>query len=263
MRFRAVGRIGRCGWIGRLVLFIWLDALMVGAGAALAAWGGPNPKSNFRIRRLPAICYRRPSSARCINAGVYYLDRAAAKLHQPPYQLPANFTTLTPEEQVFILANLDRIRYKLSPMTGLTRALDRDALGGLPTDPLGVKGDGDPRPTNPSVTQYTANWAGGYPNIVLAYEGWMYDDGYRSPNLACRRPASRGCWGHRHDVLWKFGSTGRAAVGAAAGKDAHGRRGFALLLGKGGARFHPTYIYTWSKAVADGAGRHDYVVHRP
>ena len=252
MPFQGLGRTGR--GLGMTVLAL----LSVGASVALASspWAGANPKSNFQVRRLPTACYQRPASATCVNAGVYYLDQARAKLHQKPYKLPANFTKLVPEQQALILVNLDRVLYRLPPITGETAALNRDASSG-------VRADGDPRSTDPDFAQFTSNWAGGYPNIVLAYENWMYNDGPGSPNLDCTKASSSGCWGHRHDVLWKFANTGPAAMGAAAGKDKHGIRGFALLLGRGNSRYHPKFIYTWSQAVADGAGKHNYTVHRP
>lgn len=252
--------------LGRVVVAIALAQAGLGAGIALAAnnpWAGSNPPSNYPIGHLPSACYSKPTGATCVNAGVYYLDKARAKLHQGPYKLPANFTQLTPEQQVFILANLDRTLYKLPPMTGLTQALDNDASGRLPNDPYGARGDGDPRSTDPSFQQFTADWAGGFANIVLAYEGWLYNDGYGSPNLDCSKPSSPGCWGHRHGVLWKFANTGPAAMGAAAGKDKHGTTGYAILLGRGTSSYHPKYIYTWTQAVADGAGKHNYPVHKP
>lgn len=259
MRHKGLGRVGR-----GLAMVILLQVCAVGAAVATAnLWAGPDPTSNYPAGHLPSSCFSGPASARCVNAGVYYLDKARGKLGQKPYKLPANFTKLSPAKQAFILVNLDRVQYKLPPITGLTQALDSDALGGLPGDPLGVKGDGDPRPTAPSFTQVTSNWAGGYSNIVLAYESWMYDDGYKSPNIDCTQPSAAGCWGHRHDVLWKFVNTGSAAMGAAAGKDSHGARGFAILLGRGNSSYHPKYVYTWKQAVADGAGKHIYVVHQP
>ncbi len=235
-----------------------LALFCVGGSLAAAAspWAGADPKSNFQVRRLPSACYQKPTSAVCVNAGVYYLDKARAKLHQKPYRLPADFTKLTPEQQVLILVDLDRVLYKLPPMSGVTAALNRDAS-------IGVRADIDPRSTDRDFTQVTSNWAGGYPNIVLAYESWMYDDGPGSPNIDCKTPSSPGCWGHRHDILWKFANTGPAAMGAAAGKDVHGARSFAVLLGRGDSRYHPKFIYTWSQAVADGAGKHSYVVHAP
>lgn len=246
------------------VVAVVLAQLIVGATSAVAGSAGADPKANFPFRGLPNSCFSRPRGAKCINAGVYWLDRARARLRQPPYKLPANFVRLSPTRQVFILANLDRIRYRLPPIPGLTLALNRDALGNLPHDPYGVLGGGDPFPTDPNLVQFTSNWAGGFPNIVLAYESWMYDDGYGSPNADCTSPGAAGCWGHRHDVLWKFpNSGGPAAMGAAAGKDKHGQSGFALLLARGDAGYHARYAYTWRKAKADGAGRHNYSVSKP
>ena len=252
------------GRIGRVVLLIGLAQLIAGVGVAIAAWGGADPKSNYRPGPLPSSCSQSPTGAKCINAGVYYLDKARARLGQQPYKLPANFVQLGPEVQAFILTNLDRTQYGLPAITGMTSALNRDAMGALPHDPYGVLGDGDPSSTDPNFQQTTSNWAGGFPNIVLAYEAWMYNDGYGSPNGACTTRTSSGCWGHRHDILWKFVNTGGPyAIGVAAGKDRHGTRGFAMLLGRGTAAYHPKYSYTWSQAVADGAGKHNFAVHRP
>lgn len=243
----------------RLLAAVGFAQLIVGTGAAMAAnpWVGPDPAKNYPLGQLPSACFSKPTSATCINAGVYYLDRARAALKIGPYKLPANFAALTPTQQTLILTNLDRIHYKLPPVAGVTAGLSGDALAG-------VKGDTDPHPTVPGVLQWTANWAGGYQNIVLAYEGWMYNDGYKSPNGGCTTPAASECWGHRHDILWKFSVTGPLAAGVAAGKDPHGSTGFAMLLGQGTAGWKPgKYLYTWAQAVKDGAGKHNYVVHAP
>lgn len=242
----------------RLLAAIGLTQLVMGAGAALAAnpWVGPDPAKNYPLGQLPSACFSKPTSASCINAGVYYLDRARAALKIGPYKLPANFAGLTPTQQTLILTNLDRTYYKLPPVAGVTAGLSQDAMAG-------VSADTDPHSTVPGVVQWTANWAGGYPNIVLAYEGWMYNDGLGSPNIGCAKSPSD-CWGHRHDILWKFTVTGPLAVGVAAGRDPHGTTGFAMLLGRGNPGWNPgKYVYTWSQAVKDGAGKHTYVVHAP
>ncbi|MFL5822069.1 MAG: hypothetical protein ACJ764_01355 [Solirubrobacteraceae bacterium] len=233
-------------------------AVLAGLGccAGIAAASGPVgalPKSNFAARP-PARCYVAPRSVACINAAVAYLDKARARLHQGPYKLPANFARLTPPKQALILVNLDRIRYGLPPITGLTRKLDADAN-------RGVRADGDPRPSSRKFAYYTSNWALGLPNLPFAYGAWMYDDGPGSGNLDCVPGHPSGCWTHRKDVLWRFAKTGRSAMGAAAGKDRGGRPGYAMLLGRGTRAYHPTYTYTWKQAVADGAGRHHYAVH--
>jgi hypothetical protein len=103
---------------------------------------------------------------------------------------------------------------------------------------------------------YASNWAGGYVNVVQAYEGWMYDDGPGSGNVDCTSGDPSGCWGHRHDILWEFDPTGgQTAMGAAAGSDSAGTPGYAMLLVQGSdSSYRPTYTYTWEQAVADGAG---------
>ena len=137
----------------------------------------------------------------CIDAAVTYLNAARAHLGQTAYVLPGNFVSLTPAEQALVLTDLDRTRYGLPPVTGLTAALDQDAA-------RGVQGDGDPQASGSSFIASTSNWAGGYQNMPLAYEAWMYDDGPASGNLDCPSAGAPGCWGHRHDVLWGFGGGG-------------------------------------------------------
>jgi hypothetical protein len=212
------------------------------ASGALAAWAGGNPPSNFPVRP-PAVCFRAPHSKKCLKAAVKYLNEARAHLHQAAYRLPGNFISISPVLQAFVLTNLDRTYYKLPPITGFTQALDRDAMSG-------VRNDSDPSSTDPTFQYVTENWAGGYPNVLFAYGSWMYDDGYHSPNEDCATPHAAGCWGHRHDILWKFPKeyniTGPLAMGIAVGRDSHGQPGYAMLLGRGDSSYHPTYLYRWS-----------------
>ncbi|MFL5824048.1 MAG: hypothetical protein ACJ764_11470 [Solirubrobacteraceae bacterium] len=239
-----------------------MSALSVGAASALAGPVGKDPSSNYRAQTLPSKCYSAPAGSACVNAGVYYLDQARGRLHQAPYKLPADFAKLSADRQVLILTNLDRIQYHLPPVPGLTAALNTVALGGAPGNP-GVRGDGDPILGDPGV-ETTSNWAGGFPNVVLAYEAWMYDDGPGSGNLDCTSSNHTGCWGHRHDILWQFGAPGAFAMGVATGKDSRGVPGYAMLIAKGvspATRAKP--IYTWAQAKADGAGTHAYPVKRP
>lgn len=229
--------------------------------AAAGSHAAPNPSSNYAAGRLPASCGNAPTGGKCINTAVYYLDQARARIHLAPYKLPGDFVKLAPDLQVLILSNLDRAAYHLPAITGLTRSLDTVAMGGSPGDP-GVKGDGDPALNAPGV-QTTSNWAEGFPNIVLAYEAWMYDDGYGSGNLDCRSPHASGCWGHRQGVLKSFSTLGPSAMGVAAGKDSSGARGYAMLIAKGHSSYTRSYSYRWTQAVADGAGTHNYRVKRP
>ncbi len=208
---------------------------------------GSDPAANFPAGPLPSACQSAPDGGACIAAGASYLDQARASLGQPPYALPSDFASLTGAEQALVLTNLDRILYGLAPIPGLTSQLDQDAAAG-------VASDSDPRPSQSGWRGYTANWAEGEANMPLAYLDWMYNDGPGSFNLDCPSPGAAGCWGHRHDVLWQFDGSGPLAMGAATGPDPGGHPSYALLLEQQLSGPAPAYVYTWSQAVAAGAG---------
>jgi hypothetical protein len=215
------------------------------AGGAVADSAGPDPGSNYPAPPMPPACSA-PTSTACIAATVDVLDHARGNLGQPPYSLPSTFVSLTPVEQGFVLANLDRVLYGLAPIPGLTAALSADAMSG-------VHRDADPQPSASNYLAWTANWAGGFTNMPLAYEAWMYDDGPGSGNLDCTASHATGCWGHRHDVLYRFDTAGPLAMGAAQGTDSGGETGYAMLLFEGDNTYAPVYTYTWAQAVAAGA----------
>jgi hypothetical protein len=226
-------------------------ALVFVAGAS-AGWGGSDPPKNTRLGRLPSSCNAAPTGKQCIDAGVYYLDRARAKVGLPPYALPANFPSLSPPQQIFILVNLDRVQYGLPPITGMTAALNHDALVS------GVWRADDPYPSHTAgLNIWWPGWAGAFYNAPMAYEAWVWDDGLGSKNPRCTPTDHSRCWGHRHSVLWRYGPV--LAMGAAAGRDSRQHhRGYAYLFVGGNADYKPAYTYTWRQAVEDGAGTNTY-----
>jgi hypothetical protein len=225
-------------------------ALVVVASAS-AAWGGKDPAHNTRIGRMPSFCRSAPNGKGCINAVVYYLDKARSRVHLPPYALPANFPSLPPPRQLFILVNLDRVQYGLRPFPGMTAQLSHDALVS------GVWRADDPHPSHTTgLTAWWPGWAGAFYNAPMAYEVWVWDDGLGSTNPRCTPSDHSRCWGHRHSVLWKYGSV--LAMGAAAGRDSRHRRGYAYLFVGGNAGYKPAYTYTWKQAVEEGAGTNTY-----
>jgi hypothetical protein len=236
MRVRATGTV--------TALAIAL-AGVIAHGAAAQGPVGADPQFNFPVTALPDACWQAPKGAACIGASVALLDQARAKLGQPRYVLPRNFVSLTAAQQAFVLTNLDRMLYRLAPIPGLTAGLDRAASAG-------VRAQTDPQPGN-GWYAFTSNWAGGYPNIVLAYEGWMYDDGLGSGNLDCTANHRGGCWGHRHDILWRFDPHGALAMGAAAHTASGGRSGYAMLLEQARPGVRPVYTYRWRQAIGAGA----------
>ena len=235
---------------GRVLLLVAAVALTSSAWVIPARADGPvgaDPSSNFAPGPQPPTCDTDPRGAVCVASAVQYLDQARANLGQPPYALPVNFVSLQPDQQALVLTDLDRSQYGLPPIPGLTVALDQDAAAG-------VRADTDPQTSDPRIDAWTSNWAGGYPNMPLAYGIWMYDDGPGSNNLDCTASSPSGCWGHRHDVLWDFGSGGPLAMGAASGADPSGIPGYTMLLAQGNSTYQPSYTYTWNQAVSSGAG---------
>jgi hypothetical protein len=235
----------------RSLLVVGLLALGVVATAS-AAWKGSDPRKNTPLGPLPHSCLYAPLAKPCIDAGVWYLDKARARSGLPPYALPADFPSLAPDRQMFILVNLDRTAYGLSPIRGLTGKLNHDALVS------GVWRADDPYPSHTTgLTVWWPGWAGAFYNTPMAYEAWVWDDGLGAQNPRCTPTDHSRCWGHRHSVLWKYGA--KAAMGAAAGRDTRRhQRGFAYLFVGGNSSYRPTYVYTWAKAVADGAGKNAY-----
>ena len=174
---------------------------------------------------MPSSCAAPATGKQCIDAGVYYLDKARARVGLAPYALPADFPSLAPGRQMFILVNLDRIQYGLPPITGLTAALDHDALAS------GVWRADDPHVSDTTgLVTWWPGWAGAFYNVPMAYEAWVWDDGLGSNNPRCTSTDHSRCWGHRHYVLWKFGSGAVLAMGAAAGRDSSHRRGYAYIF---------------------------------
>jgi len=220
---------------------------------ASADWGGKDPPRNTPIKRVPSSCRSAPTGKECIDAAVSYLDKARSRVGLPPYALPANFPSLSPPRQLFILVNLDRVQYGLPPFPGMTAALNHDALAS------GVWRADDPHLSNTSgITTWWPGWAGAFYNAPMAYEVLVWDDGLGSTNPRCTPSDHSRCWGHRHSVLWKFPAGSVLAMGAAAGRDSSHRRGYAYLFVGGTAAYKPAYTYTWRQAVKDGAGRNTY-----
>jgi hypothetical protein len=237
-----------------LKAFVPMSALalaLVVVATGSAAWGGKDPPRNTRIGRLPSSCHSSPTGTKCVNAAVYYLDKARSRVHLPPYALPADFPSLSPPKQLFILVNLDRIQYGLAPIPGMTAQLDRDALvsGIWPAD--------DPHPSHTTgLRVWWPGWAGSFHNAPMAYETWVWNDGLGATNPRCTRSDHSRCWGHRHSVLWRYGSN--AAMGAAAGRDSRHHRGYTYLFVGGNSAYKPHFTYTWQQAVEDGAGTNAY-----
>ncbi len=168
--------------------------------------------------------------------------------------LPGNYSALTPAEQLFVVADTERVDRGLPPAVGLVAELDQDAQAA-------AQADTDPAPTivppGIGVLRWASNWSENAGALGSNYN-WMYDDGPGSGNLGCVGNSS-GCWGHRDNILG-FSAAQLAASGgtlvmgageaspAAASPWLSDAELFAVIT-----HSPAYYIYTWGQAVAAGA----------
>ena len=226
-------------------------ALAVRPSAASAA--APNPASNIPLGPLPAACAGDGGGAICERAAVHALDAARAALGLRAYTLPARFLSMPAGHQWLILADADRLAYGEAPIAGTVAALNAVARQGAL-----AREDPDPWPLLESLhgqrqIAFGSDWAGGQPNALLAYYGWMYDDGYGGGNLDCRTPSAAGCWGHRDNIL-AFAHGSALAMGVAAPT---GARSYALTVV---ATTTPPWPYLYPRPGQRAAPRRDSVV---
>ena len=108
-------------------------------------------------------------------------------------------------QQVFTVANAERVDRGLPPINDMTSQLDAYAQGGAnagtdPSFPSALSG-GAP------LTWGGAVWAGGLSSVLEADYFWMYDDGWGgsgTTNAACSPSTPSECWGHRDIILHPF-----------------------------------------------------------
>ena len=194
---------------------IALAAIALTGAAARAAASAPDPTADIPVGSLPAACEAAGTGPTCEHAAVAALDRDRRAVGLRPYRLPAGFVKMPPAHQWLILANLDRAAYSFQLITGTAMALNRVARAGAL-----ARQDPDPWPLlhtlhGQTTIGFGSNWAGGQANALLAYYGWMYDDGVGSGNIDCHAPSDPGCWGHRHNIL-AFPHAAVLTMGAAA-----------------------------------------------
>ncbi|HET6793910.1 MAG TPA: hypothetical protein VFH45_05690 [Acidimicrobiales bacterium] len=237
-----------------LVVAAPVGQVVPGGGAAAAAPATPaapdDPAQNIPpTPAIPASCASAPTGADCEQALIVALDHARAAIGLPPYELPAGFASLPPEEQLFVLSNLDRVDLGLAPAAALDPGLNQAAAAGL-------AGGHDPKPPSTvnggTVDGWATNFAAGQPSALAAFYSWMYADGFGAGNVDCRSLSDLLCWVHRQGTLLDTSGHPAAALlmGAAA---ATGRAYAELFVIADGAAPAPAEM-TWPQAQAAGYG---------
>jgi hypothetical protein len=203
-----------------------------------------------------ASCAQGTDTAGCNSLAVAEIDHARQvleKLGGMSFSLAA-YEKLSPDEQLFVITDLERTERGLAPATVLSASLDRIAQAGARADTDPALGE-VPRilPGGGRPAYLGAIWAGGLVNALGSDYAWMYDDGPGGNNLFCRTAGSAGCWGHRNIILTSFGPAscrgGQAelAIGAGHVIGTEGESDAEVLAGVCGPA--PTdAVFTWARA---------------
>jgi hypothetical protein len=213
----------------------------------------PNP--NFRAS---VNCKGGKDGASCNSLVLKAIGAARKALEQmagPSFSMQA-YQKLSPQEQIFVTVNLERVARGLPAAVALTKSLNKIAQAG-------AKGDEDPPlteltsplPGGGRLWGADANWIGGWDNALGSDYAWMYNDGAGGSNPNCTRTDIEGCWIDRDNILGTLntkalcGGQNELVMGAGhvTTGDKYGDSETELLVGVCGAT--PTdVVLTWAKA---------------
>ena len=141
----------------------------------------------------------------CTSYLLEAINNAKAELGETPIALPTNWYRLTPQKQLFVITDLERISNGYPPYVGLNGDLDAEAQSAAthyedPGFAPGFSWGNDPT----GYPGFGGAWATGFSSLAADYM-WMYNDGWGgsgdTSNIACTSPSAEGCWGHREEIL--------------------------------------------------------------
>lgn len=189
------------------------------------------------------------NSAACTTYVLAAINAAHAVEHLAPMVLPNNWYTLSVDEQMFVLTNLERTSRGLPPYLGLTRGLAISARAGAlkNVDPWFVSGV--------RAAHFTSILADASPSPLAADYVWMYDDGWAgsvaaTSNIDCTSAHSPRCWGHRANILGGYlGAYCHDCQMGAAYVNSAGAGAYAEIFVRPQGRPAPMY-FSWSDVVA-------------
>jgi hypothetical protein len=204
------------------------------------------PTPNFTDDGLCAF-YALDNSNACNQDVVDAINHARATLESLPSLLlnATAYEAMTVPEQLFVIANVERVARGDAPIAGLTTQLDVIAQTGA---------DNSTDPSFNGTAQLTggagrvnggANWAAGTSNPLGSDYYWMYDDG------------GANAWGHRDNILGGYatpslcGSLGvqnYMGAGDTTGVAIYGTSFAEIFIGACGPP--PTdVVFTWAQAL--------------
>ena len=182
------------------------------------AAGGSYTCANPCVTR--ALTWRQGASTpSCTNYVLAAINHARTRLGESPLTLPTNWARLTLSQQLFVIADLERVTAGYPAYLGLNATLSADARASAANrrDPGPARGY--PLGNQPGgAPGIGAAWAGAF-SVLAADYTWMYDDGWSgrgdtTANVLCFSETSVMCWGHRDSLLgWASHGTEGAGLG--------------------------------------------------
>jgi hypothetical protein len=144
----------------------------------------------------------------CLRGALQAVDNARAREGIGPMELPAGFAAMSFDRQMLTVVNAERVGRDLTPVAGISPALDRLADAGARVDDL-------PSPPGAGYVAVRRDAFSAELNAVDVDYQWVYDDGPGSGTSGCDEAGDPGCWADRHVVLATFPTGGRILMGAA------------------------------------------------
>lgn len=243
---------------GSYQLIVWASTaagVFQGALGEASALTSPNPAQNLPDT-FEVPCYTSGyASSQCISAEVSAIQAAEVQEGLQPLTWNATLAGLSAQDQVFVVANEERLLRGLPAISGLTTAADQVAAQAAQA--------GEDPGAPPGATAYFGNWAEDYGGLGAMFD-WMYNDGPGSFNVDCPPQGGSGCWVHRDDILldtaegtW-VAPSGEIWVGGAAcafnsDTDPSYLDNCTLEWALVPTADAEAYDFTWQQALADGA----------
>jgi hypothetical protein len=223
----------------RLAAFVGLLCTATGAWGLSGALG----------RTIGTVPPARPA-ANCIapktlSDALGMIDYCRAHERVGPVTLPKNWSSLTQDQQMLVIFDLERIGRGLAPIIGLNSRLDSLAQ-------TGADKHADPAAPSSGISAAGSVWAAASSTLGADYE-WMYDDGPGGINEDCTRSDKSGCWGHRDNIL--IDSSRVQLIGGAGYAadifDGANSYAFEMDYPSGSPSSYPADAFTWSSELAD------------
>jgi hypothetical protein len=242
-----------------------LLALMLVATSALGVTGASadggvhvivpphDPASNWNPGRMATDFWSRIGTI-AILPFINHARRAQEQLGPLRFNV-ARYDRLTIPEQLFVLANLERVSRGETPIYGLWSVLNNAAE-------IGARLDTDPSSPPNLKTVFWSIWDEATTSrnqaAYFADFAWMYEDGpppnYFFSAAVCPNSRAPDCWGHRNIILQtaEYG-VGRVVLlaGAAGGiRNYRGTNSLTMAFTWADAVPETGITYTWAEAVS-------------